>query len=309
MSTEDKKKLGNKLGKISAENSLSGIIPELTASQGVNLGQAHMLSGVFQVGQLGNHLPYDPVFPTVTASAVAGKYSNDVFLTQHITSVIDPLTVQVIQGSPILQSMGVQVHNGQLTLEGNKPWMTIESEDKEAKLKGITDELTKKQKSIEGELHLERNLRQSAEKERKQADERISQLEEQLTSLVEATKAMRNFLRPVKGMKHTKVNVPKVQYVYRSIVLYENGKFSINSKPVHFEPVLAGLLTLFISRGPGVLVTYDDIREECYPAEKRYSVVSKTLAKYVSKLGKSLEVHDIKNVIFNEREQGWMLAE
>ena len=55
------------------------------------------------------------------------------------------------------------------------------------------------------------------------------------------------------------------------------------------------------------LVTIDQIRDELIAADKRHSTRWSTISKYVSELHNSLKIHFKRDVIFNQKEEGWYL--
>ncbi len=85
---------------------------------------------------------------------------------------------------------------------------------------------------------------------------------------------------------------------------YSDGTIRYKKEIIKMRNQLKDLCRLFI-RNPNRLLTLDDIRDEIISADRRQLVSFTTISKYVSELHNSLKIHFKKDVIFNQKEEGW----
>lgn len=112
---------------------------------------------------------------------------------------------------------------------------------------------------------------------------------------------------------HTRTSVPlvqrnttdlKVEISVGDLKAFNDGSIRYKGASIEMRNQLKDLCRLFMGR-QGRLVTIDDIREELIRADKRKTTSNATISKYVSALRSSLEAHFEKDVIFNQKEEGW----
>lgn len=96
----------------------------------------------------------------------------------------------------------------------------------------------------------------------------------------------------------------KPQITAGKLAAYSDGTIRYNDKILDLRNQLKDLCRFFM-RNPKRLLTIDDIREEIVNADKRKTTPNSTIAKYVSELRNSLKIHFQKEVIFNQKEEGW----
>lgn len=96
---------------------------------------------------------------------------------------------------------------------------------------------------------------------------------------------------------------PEVQI--GDLISYNDGTIRFKDKNIDIRPRLKDLCRIFM-RNPDKLITLDTIREELIDQKKREGTPNATLAKYVSDLHLTLQKHYKKEVIFNQRKEGWM---
>lgn len=94
------------------------------------------------------------------------------------------------------------------------------------------------------------------------------------------------------------------QQEVNGLAVYSDGSIRYKGEPVEMRSQLKELCRLFIAN-PNRLVTLDDIREKLIAASKREHTPFSTVAKYVSELRRILEVHFHKDVLLNQKEEGW----
>ena len=85
---------------------------------------------------------------------------------------------------------------------------------------------------------------------------------------------------------------------------YNDGTIRYGKNIIEMRNQLKDLCRFFM-RNPNRLLTIDDIKEEIVRADRRTLTSFATIAKYVSELHNSLKIHFKKDVIFNQREEGW----
>lgn len=88
------------------------------------------------------------------------------------------------------------------------------------------------------------------------------------------------------------------------LVAYNDGSIRHKENILEIRGQLKELCRLFMAR-QGRLVTIDDIREEIISADKRKTTSNATISKYVSELHVSLKLHFKKDVLINQKEEGW----
>ena len=87
---------------------------------------------------------------------------------------------------------------------------------------------------------------------------------------------------------------------------YSDGTIRFKGEIIELRNQLKDLCRLFM-RNPKRLITRDDIRDNVIASGKRMTTRPSTIAKYVSELRNSLKIHFGKDVIFNQKEEGWHL--
>lgn len=85
---------------------------------------------------------------------------------------------------------------------------------------------------------------------------------------------------------------------------YNDGTIRYGKNILEIRNQLKDLCRLFM-RNPNRLLTIDDIKDEIIKADKRTLISFATIAKYVSELHNLLKIHFGKDVIFNQKEEGW----
>ena len=96
----------------------------------------------------------------------------------------------------------------------------------------------------------------------------------------------------------------KPQITVGKLASYSDGTIRYGDKILDLRNQLKDLCRFFM-RNPKRLLTIDDIREEIVGADKRKTIPNSTISKYVSELRNSLKIHFQKEVIFNQKEEGW----
>lgn len=112
---------------------------------------------------------------------------------------------------------------------------------------------------------------------------------------------------------HTRTSTPlvqrntddlKVEISAGDLESFNDGSIRYKGKSIGMRNQLKDLCRLFMGK-PNRLVTIDDIKEELIHSDKRKMTSNTTISKYVSELHNSLKVHFRKDVIFNQKEEGW----
>jgi len=85
---------------------------------------------------------------------------------------------------------------------------------------------------------------------------------------------------------------------------YNDGTIRYGKNILEMRNQLKDLCRLFM-RNPNRLLTIDDIKDEIVKADRRTLTSFATIAKYVSELHNLLKIHFGKDVIFNQKEEGW----
>lgn len=90
------------------------------------------------------------------------------------------------------------------------------------------------------------------------------------------------------------------------LVTFNDGTIRYKNDILRLRNQLKDLCRLFMKNHKR-LVTIDQIRDEIIAADKRHSTPWSTIAKYVSELHNSLKIHFKRDIIFNQKEEGWYL--
>jgi len=85
---------------------------------------------------------------------------------------------------------------------------------------------------------------------------------------------------------------------------YNDGTIRYGENILEMRNQLKDLCRLFM-RNPNRLLTIDDIKDEIIRADRRTLTSFATIAKYVSELHNLLKIQFGKDVIFNQKEEGW----
>jgi len=85
---------------------------------------------------------------------------------------------------------------------------------------------------------------------------------------------------------------------------YNDGTIRFGKEILTMRNQLKDLCRLFMQH-PNELVLIDAIKEELIKVDKRGTTPWSTISKYVSELHTSLKVHFKKEIIFNQKEEGW----
>ena len=85
---------------------------------------------------------------------------------------------------------------------------------------------------------------------------------------------------------------------------YNDGTIRYGKNILEMRNQLKDLCRLFM-RNPNRLFTIDDIKDEIIKADRRTLTSFATIAKYVSELHNLLKIHFGKDVIFNQKKEGW----
>ena len=96
----------------------------------------------------------------------------------------------------------------------------------------------------------------------------------------------------------------KIENSAGKLSAYSDGTIRYGNEILTMRNQLKDLCRLFMEH-PNDLVLIDTIKEELIKAEKRGTTPWSTISKYVSELHTSLKVHFKKDVIFNQKEEGW----
>lgn len=105
--------------------------------------------------------------------------------------------------------------------------------------------------------------------------------------------------KSLKGAK-TEITVGKLSS-------YNDGSIRYGGKILTLRNQLKDLCRLFMS-SPKKLMTVDEIKDEIIDGARRSTTKYSTVAKYVSELRKSLKIHFGKDVIINQKEEGWYFS-
>lgn len=112
-----------------------------------------------------------------------------------------------------------------------------------------------------------------------------------------------NNLRKVKSplLKETKAEIE-----IDKLASFNDGTIRYNGKIIQLRNQIKDLCRLFMEYSERV-ITIDDIKESIVRADKRKTTPNSTISKYVSELHNALRIHFKKEVIFNQKEEGWYI--
>lgn len=112
-----------------------------------------------------------------------------------------------------------------------------------------------------------------------------------------------NNLRKVKSpfLKETKAEIE-----IDKLASFNDGTIRYNGKIIQLRNQIKDLCRLFMEYSERV-ITIDDIKESIVRADKRKTTPNSTISKYVSELHNALQIHFKKEVIFNQKEEGWYI--
>jgi len=96
----------------------------------------------------------------------------------------------------------------------------------------------------------------------------------------------------------------KPQITAGKLAAYSDGTIRYGKNILEMRNQLKDLCRLFM-RHPNRLLTIDDIKDEIVKADRRTLTSFATIAKYVSELHNLLKIHFGKDVIFNQKGEGW----
>lgn len=114
--------------------------------------------------------------------------------------------------------------------------------------------------------------------------------------------------RGVKKYKPKKVSLfrgdIKVEITIGKLSAYNDGGIRYDDREVELRNQLKDLCRLFMEK-PNQLITLDDIKDHLIHADRRPIISFDTISKYVSELHNLLRSYYDKDVIFNQKEEGW----
>lgn len=90
------------------------------------------------------------------------------------------------------------------------------------------------------------------------------------------------------------------------LVSYNDGTIRYDGKIIQLRNQIKDLCRMFMENLERI-ITIDDIKDSIIAADKRKATPNNTMAKYVSELRNSLKTHFKKDVIFNQKEEGWYM--
>lgn len=234
------------------------------------------------------------VNPVVTTSGGKNYFSVD----KYGNISVDPRLWETLDKSPLFGALGGSVTNGVVKIQGKSP-----DELNKEKLEELTNTIKnyKKDKEMEDEKWKKKELADA--EERKRRDEESLKKDKEIQAIQKLLEAL---MRTSSVSEKRAITPPK--YAHRGLCMMEDGSFFFTTTPLNLEPKLRDILELLIAR-PGELVTYDDIKDECYDIRMRSRIENIRISKYVSKLAKVLNVHfpDVK-IIRNVKGQGYILS-
>ena len=100
------------------------------------------------------------------------------------------------------------------------------------------------------------------------------------------------------------VKNPIAEITIGKLSSYSDGTIKYGNKILKLRNQIKDLSPLFMGN-PERLLTIDDIKQELIRASKRPEIPNATISKYVSELHNSLKIHFKKDVIINQKEEGW----
>lgn len=104
--------------------------------------------------------------------------------------------------------------------------------------------------------------------------------------------------------KHLYTPDLKPQIEVGPLAAYSDGTIRYQGEIIELRNQLKDLCRLFMEN-PDRVLTSDDMKEHLIATDKRKNTSRSTIAKYVSELRNSLKIHFKKDVIFNQKEEGW----
>lgn len=126
-------------------------------------------------------------------------------------------------------------------------------------------------------------------------------------NFVEVTK--REFSdKPIKNRNLKKIHLLrkdlKSEITIGKLVAYNDGSIRYGNDEIKLRNQIKDLCRLFMER-PRQTLTKDDIKDHLIHADRRPIISFITISKYVSELHSSLKFYYKKDVIFNQKEEGW----
>jgi len=88
------------------------------------------------------------------------------------------------------------------------------------------------------------------------------------------------------------------------LVAYNDGSIRFSKEEIKMRNQVKDLCRLFMEK-PNQLITFDDIKDHIIHSNRRGIISFSTISKYVSELHNLLKVYYKKDVIFNQKEEGW----
>lgn len=121
-------------------------------------------------------------------------------------------------------------------------------------------------------------------------------------------KADENAFEQIPARRHKKdllyVKDLKPEIEIKDLAGYSDGTIRYKGEMIEMRGQIKELCRLFMDH-PNRLLTRDDIKDNIVHADRRKSTPKITIAKYVSELHKLLKIHFKKDVIFNQKQEGW----
>lgn len=109
--------------------------------------------------------------------------------------------------------------------------------------------------------------------------------------------------KEIKNSENTNENL-KPEIIVGKLVAYSDGTIRYEKDIIKLRNQLKDLCRQFMKK-PDRLITIDDIKDNIIAANKRNTMAYSTIAKYVSELHNSLKIYFDKDIIFNQKEEGW----
>jgi hypothetical protein len=98
----------------------------------------------------------------------------------------------------------------------------------------------------------------------------------------------------------------KVEISLGNLASYSDGTIRYAEEIINMRNQIKDLCRFFMLY-PRKLLTVDNIKEEIIRANRRKSTPNATISKYVSELGTILNAYFKKEVLFNQKEEGWLM--
>ncbi|MBI3589491.1 MAG: hypothetical protein HY093_03735 [Candidatus Liptonbacteria bacterium] len=96
----------------------------------------------------------------------------------------------------------------------------------------------------------------------------------------------------------------KPEIEIKGLAGYSDGTIRYQGEMIEMRSQIKDLCRLFMDH-PNRMLTRDDIQDAIINADRRKSTPRITIAKYVSELHNLLKLHFKKDVIFNQKQEGW----